>query len=168
MLYLVLKTIHILAVILFMGNIIIGIFWMHFAMKTNNQHLISHTMKGIIKADRYFTIPGVVVITASGIWSAITAGYPILGTGWILWSIIMFSLSGIAFAVKVAPVQQKIYKLSISPEMNTNAGKEKLRKLMTEWDIWGLVAVLAPLCSFVMMVFKFPQKIIVPQVLLPQ
>jgi len=154
---LILKTFHIFAVILFMGNIIIGFFWLHFALKTGKHDLISHIMKGIIKADRYFTIPGVVLITASGIWSAISAGYPILGTGWILWSIILFLLSGIAFAVKVVPLQQKIFKLASGQEITTAQGKEKLRKLAFELDIWGLVALLTPLAAFVMMVLKFPQ-----------
>ena len=105
--YVYLKLIHVFAVVLFLGNIITGLFWMHIAVKTNDLRIISHTMKGIIKADRYFTIPGVIVITGGGLMSAIYGHFPILRTGWILWSIIMFSISGLVFAFKVAPLQKK-------------------------------------------------------------
>ncbi len=78
-----LKLIHILAVILFLGNIITGLFWMHIAVKTKDLKIINHTMNGIIKADRYFTIPGVIIITAGGFLAAIYGHFPILRSGWI-------------------------------------------------------------------------------------
>jgi len=111
-----LKLLHLLAVVIFLGNIITGLFWMHIAVKTKDLKIISHTIKGIIKADRLFTIPGVIVITVCGLLAAIYANYPILGSGWIFWSIIMFSISGIIFSYKVAPLQKKIYSLTMNKE----------------------------------------------------
>ena len=91
--YALLKLIHIIAVIIFLGNIITGLFWMRIANKTNNLHIISFTMKGIMISDKWFTIPGVFVITAGGFSAAIQGGLPLLRTGWIFWSIVLFSLS---------------------------------------------------------------------------
>jgi hypothetical protein len=68
---------------IFLGNIITGLFWMHIAIKTKDLKIIAFAMKGIIKADRYFTLPGVVVITAGGFLAAIHGHFPILRTGWI-------------------------------------------------------------------------------------
>jgi len=155
--YLILKTIHILAVILFMGNITTGLFWMHFAVRSKNQSIISHTMKGIIKADMFFTIPGVVLIVASGIWSALVVHFPMLKLGWILWPIILFSISGLAFGLRVAPLQKRIYNLASKGENWTVADWQKFGKLMKEWDFWGLVALLTPFLAFLMMVLKIPQ-----------
>ena len=62
------KLIHVLAVIIFLGNIITGLFWMRIAVKTKDLRIIHHTMNGIIMADRYFTIPGVIVITVGRIY----------------------------------------------------------------------------------------------------
>lgn len=154
---LVLKTIHILAVILFMGNITTGLFWMHNAVRTKNQAVISHTIRAIIKADLIFTIPGVVLIVISGIWLALCMQYPMLKMGWILWSIILFSASGIAFAVKVAPIQKRIAQLSSKEEALTRTEWESFDKLMHSWDFWGSVALLSPFVSFLMMVLKIPQ-----------
>jgi len=50
-----LKLIHLIAAMIFLGNIITGLFWMHIAIKTKDLKIIAFAMKGIIKADRYFT-----------------------------------------------------------------------------------------------------------------
>lgn len=155
--YVYLKLIHLLAVMIFMGNIITGLFWMSFAVKTKDLKIIAHTMKGIIKADRYFTIPGVVIILLGGFLGAMYGHFPIFGTGWIFWSIIMFSISGIAFAIKVAPLQKKIYNLTVNKEASTDFDWKNFKKVYVEWDIWGIIATVTPLAAFVMMILKIPQ-----------
>ncbi len=142
---------------LFLGNIITGLFWMHIAVKTKNLKIITFAMKGIIKADRYFTIPGVIIITAGGIMAAIYGHFPILRTGWIFWSIILFSISGLAFAFRVVPLQKKIYNLTLNKETPTDFDWVKFDKLYVAWDIWGLIAVILPLAAFAMMTLKIPQ-----------
>ena len=83
------KLVHLLAVLLFLGNIITGLFWMRQAFKTRNLLIITHTIQVVIRSDRLFTIPGVVLITIGGLMSAIHRQSPILGTGWIFWSIVL-------------------------------------------------------------------------------
>jgi len=156
MIYLLLKTIHILAVILFIGNITTGLFWMHYAVRTKNQTVISRTIKSIIQADKIFTIPGVVVIVASGIGLALYAHYPMLKLGWLLWPILLFIISGISFGVKVAPLQNQISKLISIPEIVTDSDWQIFNKLLKSWDVWGLVALLTPFAAFGMMVLKIP------------
>ena len=151
------KLIHLFAVMIFLGNIITGLFWMRFSVKTKELNIIRHTMKVIMKLDRYFTIPGVIIITAGGIMAAIFGHFPILRTGWIFWSIVLFSISGLAFAFKVAPLQKKIYNLTLVKENSTDFDWVKFDKVYLEWDIWGIIAVITPLAAFVMMTLKIPQ-----------
>lgn len=153
--YLLLKLIHILAVIVFLGNIYTGLFWMSLATKSKNVLLIEHTMKGIIKSDRWFTIPGVIIITAGGMASAIYGGVPMLKTGWIFWPIVLFTVSGIAFAWKVAPLQKKIHRLSVTGSDNENFWEDYTR-LNKAWETWGGIASITPLAALVMMVLKIP------------
>jgi len=110
--YQVLKLVHVVAVIIFLGNIITGLFWKAHADRTKDVRFIAHTMHGIIRSDRWFTIPGVIVITVAGVLAAIQAGLPILRTGWIFWSLVAFSVSGIVFAWRVAPLQKQILALT--------------------------------------------------------
>lgn len=150
------KLIHIAAVMIFLGNIITGLFWMRFAVKTRDLKIIRHTMDAIIKLDRYFTVPGVVVITAAGIFAAIYGHFPILGTRWILWSIIMFTISGIVFGVRVVPLQKRIYNVTLDKEMLLDSEWNRFMKLYLQWDIWGIIAILTPMAAFVMMTLKVP------------
>jgi uncharacterized membrane protein len=153
--YLVLKTIHIIAVILFMGNIVTGLFWKAYADRTRNVKFIAHTMDGLIRADRWFTIPGVIVITAAGIFAAIQAGLPLLRTGWILWSIIAFSASGIAFAWQVAPLQKELLAMTRTAD-ETAFDWALYRSKSLRWELWGLFATMAPAIAVVLMVLKRP------------
>jgi uncharacterized membrane protein len=151
------KSIHLLAVVIFLGNIITGLFWMRIAVKTKDLKIIHFTMKGIRTADRYFTMPGVILIVAGGILAAILGHFPILHTKWIFWSIIMISLSGLAFAFKVAPLQKKIYRLTLNKESADDFDWKNFNKTYLAWDIWGLIAILTPLVALAMMIIKFPK-----------
>jgi uncharacterized membrane protein len=86
--YLAMKTLHILAVVLFLGNIITGLFWKAHGDRTADPRIIAHTLEGIIRSDRWFTIPGVLLIVGFGVAAALLGRLPILGTGWIWQSIV--------------------------------------------------------------------------------
>src|SRR5436190_16208747 len=153
--YTLLKLVHIIAVITFLGNITTGLFWMRIADKTNNFSIISFTMKGIITSDKWFTIPGVIVISAGGFGAAIGGGLPLLRTGWIFWSIVLFSLSGMIFTTKLAPLQKKILQLTKNAE-TARSSHDLYQASLQQWEMWGLTALLTPLTAVVMMVLKIP------------
>ena len=151
MAYSYIKLIHVLFVIIFLGNITIGLFWKIFAEKSKDPDKIAFAFKGIIKADRYFTVPGVIGITLFGIAGAMHAGIPILGTGWILWSIILFTISGIAFMAKLVPLQKKLAALASDKE---KFNWEAYHQLSKQWDLWGYIALLTPWIAVILMVIK--------------
>jgi uncharacterized membrane protein len=154
--YLIFKAIHLLAVVAFPGNIVTGLFWMKFARKTNDIGIMHHTAKGLIASDKLFTIPGVLIITAGGFASAIYGGIPLPGTGWIFWPILLFTLSGLFFSFKVAPLQGKMKKhleSGIISQEKTLIGFDVLQR---QWEYWGFLAVITPVISFFMMILKWP------------
>lgn len=151
--YLLLKTLHVFAVALFLGNIITGVFWKIHAERTRDPRLIAHAFEGITASDRWFTIPGVVVIIVTGVLAAISARLPILGTGWILWSLVLFAVSGIAFMAWVAPLQRRIAAFARAAG-TTQLDWAGYREMAQTWELWGLVAVITPLAALVLMVLK--------------
>jgi uncharacterized membrane protein len=153
--YHILKLIHVAAVILFLGNIITGLFWKAHADRTKDVRFIAHTMHGIIRSDRWFTIPGVIVITMTGVLAAFQAGLPLLRTGWIFWSLVAFSVSGVVFALRVAPLQKQILALTTSTS-DSAFPWELYRSKSLQWEIWGFVATVSPIIAVVMMVLKRP------------
>lgn len=155
--YSIMKILHLIAVVLFLGNISTAIFWMHFAAKTRDLKLISHTVKGIIRADKLFTLPGAAILFIFGLGAALHGGLSIFGTGWILWSIVMFLISGFAFSAKLAPIQRKMYKLTSENQDNTAFEWNNFEELLHSWNIWGIVATLTPFLAFLMMILKFPK-----------
>ena len=154
--YLFLKVVHIFAVVMFLGNITTGIFWKEHADRTKDPRIIAHTISGIIAADRWFTVPGVVLIVLAGISTAIVGHLPLLRTGWILWSLVLFTLSGIAFMGWLTPIQRRMVKVMEAGAVSDAPDWDAYRKLSRGWAFWGAVALLLPLAAMVLMVLKPP------------
>ena len=153
MTYLAWKLLHVASVILFLGNITASLFWAAHAHKTRDFRLIASTFEGIIRSDRWFTIPGVIGILIGGFGAAIDGNLPILATGWILWPIILFSISGIVFGVWVGPLQSKIVRFVRAADSSAQAW-DSYGKMYKRWELWGLVALITPVVAFVIMVLK--------------
>jgi uncharacterized membrane protein len=147
--YLLLKSLHILAVVLFLGNIITGVFWKAHADRSGDPRLMAHTMEGIIRSDRYFTVPGVFLIITFGVWNAINAGLPIWGTPWIRWGIILFAISGFSFAF-IAPLQKKIWEAAKGEPFD----RGRYDALSNRWAFWGVLGLVTPLAALFLMVLK--------------
>ena len=151
-LYLGFKLLHVLAVALFLGNITTGVFWKAHADRSRNAAIIGHTLEGIIRADRLFTVPPVIFILISGFGAAIGGNFPILGTGWIFWSIVLFTISGFAFGTQVAPLQRKM--LALARKGGDSFDWAAYRSLSRRWEIWGAVALITPAIAAALMIMK--------------
>jgi uncharacterized membrane protein len=151
--YLPLKALHVLAVVLFLGNIITGVFWKVNADRSGDPRVIAQTLRGIIRSDRWFTIPGVVLIIATGVWMAIIAGFPLLRTDWIWQSLVLFGISGVLFMAQVAPLQVQLLRVAESAVAGSPQ-PERYKKLSTRWAATGGIATLTPLIALVLMVLK--------------
>ena len=152
--YLWLKLIHVFAVVIFLGNIITGLFWHAVAARVRDPRLLAHTMAGIIRSDQLFTLPGVLVIIAAGVGTAIVGHYPIFRTPWILWSLILFGISGAIFVARVAPLQKRLLQIA---EAGRESGKfdwHTYAATARTWEAWGTIAILTPLAAFFLMIFK--------------
>lgn len=152
--YLWLKVLHILAVVMFIGNITTGVFWHKHAERTRDPRLLAHAMDGIIRSDRLFTMPGVVVILVTGMLAAVQGGFPVLGTGWILWTLILFAISGLVFMTRLAPLQRKMRAAASAGAASGSFDIAAYRRMSAQWDFWGAVATLAPIAGIGLMVLK--------------
>jgi len=153
MLHLVLKALHILSVVLFLGNIITGVFWKFHGDRVGTLPARAQAIEGVIHSDRWFTMPGVFAIIITGVWMALNSDLPLLGTKWIAWSLILFGISGVAFSVFVAPLQKKLLA-NVRAGIAGNWDQAAYNKLSRSWEIWGAVATLAPIIALFLMVTK--------------
>jgi uncharacterized membrane protein len=152
--YLLLKLVHVCAVIAFLGNITTGLFWHAQAARTRDARLLAFTMDGIIRSDRWFTGPGVIGIILTGVATAMVGNLPILRTGWILWTLVLFSVSGIIFMLRVAPLQRKLRALAEAGVQSGDFEYARYRALAVRWEVWGAVSLLTPVAGLVLMVLK--------------
>jgi uncharacterized membrane protein len=151
MAYLIFKLIHIFAVIFFVGNIVIGVSWKNHGDSSGDPKIIASTIKGIIKADRLFTMPAVAFLILAG-FGAMGIGYIPFETGWIMWGFIMILISAAAFMAKVVPVQKKLLKIAEADPFD----KQLYDAASKEWNIWGSIATIAPIIAVILMVLKIP------------
>ena len=154
MIYLALKFFHIVGVILFVGNITTAVFWKEHADKSRDTKIIAHALDGILRSDRIFTIPGVFIILVSGFSAAIVAGLPLLRTMWVAGGIGLFTITGIVFMARVAPIQRQMRDLARASTDTASFDWTAYDRLSRAWAIWGSIALLAPALAAALMVFK--------------
>lgn len=152
--YLALKLLHIASVLAFLGNITTGLYWHAHAARTRDPALIAHVVDGIIRSDRYFTMPGVLGIIVSGVAMAMVGHLPILRTHWIAWTLLLFVFSGAIFMAIVAPLQVKMRAAAETGATSKAFDFESYRALARRWELWGALAVAAPLAGLALMVLK--------------
>jgi uncharacterized membrane protein len=152
-LYTALKALHVLAVVVFVGNIITGVFWKVHADLTGELRARAQALAGLIKADRIFTLPGVLLIVATGVSMVLMSHLSFFGTPWILWPIVLFTISGLAFAVKVAPLQKRMLA-NVEAGITGSWDRDAYDAMSRSWTIWGTVATLAPVAAIFVMVMK--------------
>ncbi|HEY9515258.1 MAG TPA: DUF2269 family protein [Gemmatimonadaceae bacterium] len=152
--YLVMKTIHVLAVVLFLGNIMIGAFWKIHGDRSGDPRIIAHTLAGIIRADRWFTMPGVVLLIIAGFGGAGMGRISIGGSAWIVWSIVLLAVSAVAFMARLVPLQRRMLALARDASGADGFDRATYAALSRSWTVWGIIATLAPVVAVVLMVFK--------------
>lgn len=152
--YVVFKILHVAAVVIFLGNITTGLFWKVHGDRTRDPRIVRHTLAGIIQTDAWFTIPSVVLILVGGFGAAIVGGLPFLRTSWILAGIILFSISGVAFTARLVPLQRQMLELARSGEETGSFDWPRYRAMSRQWNIWGTVALVAPVLALIGMIAK--------------
>jgi uncharacterized membrane protein len=129
--YLLLKTVHLFAVVAFLGNISVGLFWKAAADRTGNPAIIMHTVRSIILADRLITIPSIIVLFAAGV---------------------LFAIAGLAFA-PLSSTQVRLAEAAAQMPTEPTA-RGRYEQLSGARNFWGLIALGAPIVVLVLMVFK--------------
>jgi uncharacterized membrane protein len=152
--YIALKVLHVAAVVIFLGNLVTGILWKMHGDQTEDPVIIRHTVAGLIRADRWFTIPGVVLILIGGFGAAMVGGLSLIRTKWILIGIVLFTLSGAAYMGRVVPLQRRMLQVARSGVETGQLDWEKYRALTRSWNVWGTIALLTPVLAMIVMIAK--------------
>ena len=151
--YPLLKSLHILGVILLMGNIIVTAWWKFMADKTKDPSVIAFAQRQVTLTDFVFTAPSAILVVTAGDSMAYNFMANTWDIQWITWGRCLFIASGIIWVTVLIPTQIKQARIARNFVQGT-AIPDEYWKLSKRWNIFGALAVLLPLMNIYWMVFK--------------
>lgn len=145
--------IHVLGVVLLLGNACTAAFWKVRADLSRDIAYSAKVARGIMAADYVFTVPSIIMILVSGHVMAAERGYSVFEWNWLGWSYGLFALSGILWTLVLLPAQIRMIRqaeLSLQ-ERRFTVGYKKASMV---WNVFGTLATLTPIAAMVLMVIK--------------
>ena len=101
------KFVHVLGVVLLVGNVTVTSVWKVFADRTGEPRTIAFAQRLVTGTDWAFTGSGIVLMIGGGYGMALGAGFALTGAGWLLWSQVMTVVSGLLWLGVLLPIQVK-------------------------------------------------------------
>jgi uncharacterized membrane protein len=150
--YAILKSIHVIGVILFVGNITVTGWWKAMADRTRDPRILAFAQRQVTLTDWVFTLGGIVMLAVSGALAARLGGFA-ASTPWLQWGSALFILSGVIWIAVLVPLQTRLGRMA-----KTFAAAQTIPdqywKLERLWIVFGVIATIMPLATVVVMVFK--------------
>lgn len=150
--YLTLKTVHVVAAIVFVGNLVVSALWKVLADRTREPRVIAFGQRLITVTDLAFTGPGATLVLLTGLGMT-TYGYGFFRMAWMQWGLGLFLVSGVIWAAVLLPIQLKQARLAREFARGAPIPDEYWR-LGRLWMAFGTVATVLPLVNVYLMVFK--------------
>ncbi|WP_409340730.1 DUF2269 family protein [Paenibacillus sp. MBLB4367] len=149
----VLIFLHVLGAVLFLGNVITAAFWKLSAERGNDLAHLRRVARNVMLADYWFTLPGVVLLLATGHIMASLKGYSLAELSWMTVSEALFALSGLIWAAVLIPAQRRMIKESALPGTIADLSAS-YRKASRRWDVFGTIVIVIPLFVLYLMLVK--------------
>jgi len=144
--------VHVVGVVLFIGNIVVTAVWKLLADRTRTPAVVAYAQRLVTVTDVAFTATGAALIAISGPILAEDLG-GIGGPTWLTVGFGLFIASGVVWAAVLIPVQ--IAQARLARRFRTEAViPERYWRLATIWAVFGAIATLLPLANLYLMVVK--------------
>ena len=145
-------VLHVLGVVIFLGNIIVTAVWKVLADRTRNAAVVAYAQRLVTVTDIAFTATGVALIAVSGQAMADRFG-GIGGPGWLTLGFTLFIASGVIWVTTLIPIQIMQSRLARSFAVD-GVIPERYWRLATLWYVLGAIAIGLPLVNIYLMVAK--------------
>jgi len=157
MLYLVLKVLHVLGAVLFLGTGLGSAWYLLRADASGDLRTMEWVHREIVLADWVFTVPSGVLLPVTGLWMAVHAGMPVMGTPWIAWGLTGYVIAGACW-VPAAVLQIRMARLVEAALAAGETRRDELpasfERMRRWWLGLGVPAFLAAAAVVWMMVSK--------------
>jgi uncharacterized membrane protein len=152
--YLTLKLLHVIAAIAFLGNITLGLFWQARAARTRDPKVLAYTLEGIARSDVFFTKPGAIGLLVTGLAIAWVGHFPLLETGWMLGTLVIFLAGGAIYGALAGPVRRQLLELAQRDAQAGTFSEAEHAALNRRFQQWVGIAWLTPVIGLALMVLK--------------
>lgn len=151
--YQIIKLLHIVGAIIFIGNIIVTAVWKVLADRTRQPEVVAFGQRLVTLTDFAFTGLGAAIIFITGFAMIGIFGVSVFEVKWITWGFVLFIISGLIWATILIPVQVKQARLARTFQKSGTI-PEQYWRLGRIWVRVGFFATLLPLVNLYFMVFK--------------
>lgn len=143
--YAVHKTLHLVGVMLLMGNLSVGPGWLAYAW-WRDPPSVPFAVRALIAMDLWFTAPGIVLTTVNGLFLASQWG-GVLGTPWL-----RSAIYALCVAWAIGPTVTLYWQEKVA-ETGPTGGPAFLRALLW-WSVWGTASMVPMGAAFWWMIAK--------------
>jgi uncharacterized membrane protein len=146
-------SLHLLGVVLFLGNIIVTAVWKVVADRTRSPPVVAYAQRLVTVTDIAFTAPGAALIIIAGQVMARDFGGVFSGPSWLTWGWSLFIASGVIWLAVLIPVEVMQARLARQFRIEASV-PERYWRLATVWSVFGAIATVLPLVNLYLMVVK--------------
>jgi len=147
------KGLHILGLILMVGNVTVTAFWKVFADRTCKTNIMAFAQWLVTVTDFTFTLTGGMLMVLGGYGAAIAGNLPVFGTPWLLYGQLMLGVSGAIWVGVLIPIQ--IRQAAAARDFAIIGDvPESYRKDSFVWLVWGLISCVPLTLGMYFMVAK--------------
>jgi uncharacterized membrane protein len=152
--YLLMKTLHVVGVIVLIGTGVTSGFWKAWADKTGDAKVIAHTLDGLQKTNLRFIMPASLALLLGGFGAQGMAHYS-LGETWLWSGILLFLIAAVAGMAGIGRTTRAARALFPAvPESGAAFDRERYAALSRTWKVWHTIVILAPVVAAVVMIFR--------------
>ncbi len=153
MAYDTLKFLHVTGIIMLLGNVTATAIWKFFADRTAEPRIVAFAQKLVTYTDWSLTGWGIVLTVGGGYGMVWVAGMDLFAPAWLLWSQVMFVVSGVIWAGLLVPVQIAQARMARGFADGGEIPPGYWRHART-WLVWGLVGTIPLAVAVWLMVVK--------------
>lgn len=151
--YNIFKIVHLLGIIMLVGNVTVTACWKFYADRTRDPMIIGFSQRLVTITDWAFTAWGIGLTVLGGYGATWVAGIDPWRTGWVVWAEVMFALSGSVWLAVLLPIQIRQARQARGFVVGSVIPESYFRDTQT-WLVWGIVATVPLLAAVYVMVFR--------------
>ena len=149
----VLLALHILAAVIFMGNMITAAFWKVRTDRSGSLEAKAINSRAVLLAGLIFTGPGILVLLVTGILMVGITGWDRFQETWLGLSLVLLLVTAIIWIVALVPLERRMVRMS-RDALERGSEDPAYARASRRWAMFGGIATLLPVVVLFLMVLR--------------